>query len=377
MIILNTIAGASAGAGLLWLTVSAVLTVHRIHNGTPGKAPPDAPKVALIRPVSGLEHGLEAALRTSFELSYPSLEIFFCVEDETDPAVPVIRRLIADHPRAAATLLIGRDRIGINPKINNVAKGWQAATADWVVIADGNAVLQADYIEGVLMRWAPGRAVVGTPMLIIDAVNMAAEVEAVLINLAHTRTSLAADTLGFEFVVGKTMLWHRDTMERIGGLAAIGADFGDDVIARKLVGDAGMTARIGRPISQRAGRRSFRQVWYRQLRWLRVSRGATSGAYMLQLLAANILPMFWVGVLAWTGALPWLAVPLFIIAWYTIELWLARAAGLPTSWRTPVALVIRDLFYIPLWIAGLLRRPVEWRGHREDKRSRGGAASAP
>lgn len=379
MVIINSIAAASATAGAVWLVASSLIALGRLRGGPPAGAFADAPRVALVRPVAGLEHGLEPALRTSFALSYPHVATFFCVEDEADPAVPLIRRLIAEHPSAGARLLIGRDRIGINPKINNIAKAWRATDAQWIAIADSNALLPPDFIEGLMARWAPGRAVVSSPTLIVGPEGLPAEIEAAFVNLSHTRVSLAADRLGIAYVLGKAMLWRRDAMDRIGGLPAIASEFGDDIMARKLILAAGMTARLGRPIPQRSGRRSWREVWSRQLRWLRVSRGPTRSIYLLQLLAANILPMFWIAVLAMTGALPWVALPVFILGWYAVECALALSVGWPVSWRMPLALAIRDLIYIPLWIAGLMPRPVAWRGHVEgpEANPRDPAAAGP
>ena len=45
-----------------------------------------------------------------------------------DPTCPLVARLIAEHPAVPARLLIGDERISANPKLNNVLKGWRAAT---------------------------------------------------------------------------------------------------------------------------------------------------------------------------------------------------------------------------------------------------------
>jgi ceramide glucosyltransferase len=108
-------------------TVSIISTIIRCRP-RPVLAPPrDAPPVTIVRPVCGLDNFVEETLRTSFELDYPEYELIFCVASERDPVVPVVRKLIADHPAIAAQLLVGDDRISTNPKLNNCAKGWRAA----------------------------------------------------------------------------------------------------------------------------------------------------------------------------------------------------------------------------------------------------------
>jgi len=62
--------------------------------------PPDAlPPVSVVRPICGLDNFLEETLRTSFELAYPAYELIFCVASARDPAIAVVRELIAAHPR--------------------------------------------------------------------------------------------------------------------------------------------------------------------------------------------------------------------------------------------------------------------------------------
>src|SRR5690349_5673106 len=108
-------------AQLLTVAVVAVRVTRRGRR----KRVAHAPGVALLRPVRGVENFIEEEIETSFGLSYPNLEIIFCVDEEDDPIVPLVRRLIARYPAAGARLLVGRDTVTDNPKLNNLYKGWQ------------------------------------------------------------------------------------------------------------------------------------------------------------------------------------------------------------------------------------------------------------
>src|SRR5262245_63552193 len=89
-------------------------------------------------------HGAQAdTLRSSFDLDYPCYEILFCVAAPNDPVLPLVKGLMAAHPNIAARLLIGDDRVSANPKLNNVVKGWRAASHSWIVIADSNVLMPA------------------------------------------------------------------------------------------------------------------------------------------------------------------------------------------------------------------------------------------
>src|SRR5947209_17509166 len=81
--------------------------------------PNPAPAVSLVRPLCGIEAFSEETLRSTFALNYPDYEIIFCVQRGNDAVVPLVERLIAEHPGAHARLLIGEDPISSNPKLNN------------------------------------------------------------------------------------------------------------------------------------------------------------------------------------------------------------------------------------------------------------------
>ena len=120
------------------------------------RAPLGAPGVSIVRPVCGIESHDEETLRSAFHLDYPNYEIVFCVALANDPAVALVRALIADHPHVPARLLVGNETIGANPKLNNVCKGWRAAAHDWIVMADCNVLMPRDYIQRLLATWRGG-----------------------------------------------------------------------------------------------------------------------------------------------------------------------------------------------------------------------------
>ena len=81
---------------------------------------PKRPPVTILRPARGIENHIEQTLASAYAINYPAYEIVFCVADASDPIVPVIRRLIDQHPDVPSRLLIGDDRISNNPKLNNL-----------------------------------------------------------------------------------------------------------------------------------------------------------------------------------------------------------------------------------------------------------------
>ncbi|MEY4696480.1 MAG: hypothetical protein RIT14_908, partial [Pseudomonadota bacterium] len=125
--------------------LSCLLVGRRLRSVVPQRVT-ETPFISLLRPVCGLDRFDPHTLATSFRLDYPDYEVIFCVACGNDPVVPVVRRLIADHPEVDARLLIGETRISANPKLNNLEKGWKAARGEIVVMADANLLLPHDYL---------------------------------------------------------------------------------------------------------------------------------------------------------------------------------------------------------------------------------------
>ncbi len=87
--------------------MSIVVAIDRCRKRRRPRLPADAPAVSLVRPLCGIDNFLEETLRSSFELDYPRYEIIFCVALAPDPVMPLLRRIMADHPHVAARILVG------------------------------------------------------------------------------------------------------------------------------------------------------------------------------------------------------------------------------------------------------------------------------
>ena len=110
---------AAATAGLAIASASHVasiaLAMRRVARGRrqPGPRPPAG--VSILRPVCGLEYRIEATLASSFQIDHPSYEVIFCVAEADDPVVPIVRRLIREHPEVPARLLVGGEGAARTP----------------------------------------------------------------------------------------------------------------------------------------------------------------------------------------------------------------------------------------------------------------------
>ena len=332
-----------------------------------GTEPHGQPSVTILRPVCGIEHAIERTLGSGFALDYPSYEQIFCVASASDPVIPLIRRLIAANPGVPARLLIGDDRISINPKLNNLVKGWAAARHEWIVMADSNVLMPPDYLDRMLDRWDATTGLVCSPPLGSEPDGYGAEFECAYLNSYQARWQLAADAIGQGFAQGKSMFWRRENLDRHGGIAALAADPAEDAAATKAIRANGQRIRLVRqPFAQPLGPRALRAVWSRQLRWARLRRVTFPAFFCMELVTGGLFPIVLTAMLALNDDIPaWIALAL-PLAWYGAEAALAKCLGWHCSRRSPLAWIARDLSLPALWIAAVCGNGFEWRGNQMD-----------
>ena len=340
---------------------SLVLVMLRGRRDT---APAGTPPVSIIRPVCGIDNYARETLASTFVLDYPEYEVIICAARGDDAAVPLVERLLERHPRIPARLMIGEQRLNDNPKLNNVAKGWHAAAHDWIVIADSNVQMPPDYLQRLLSRFKHDTGLVCSPPLGIAPEGFAADLECAFLNGFQARWQLNADTLGFGFAQGKTMLMRRTDLEAAGGVTALAHELAEDAAATKAFRGLGLRVRLTQmPFGQPLGRRSLRDLWSRQVRWARLRRASFPGCYAAEILTGPLLPLLGLAVLAQAFALPALPVlTLFAAGWYGGEALMTWVVGWPLSWRFLPAASLRDLMLPAVWATGWWRGRFVWRG---------------
>ena len=71
-----------------FLTIVAAVRYKRAH---PAQLRGSVP-ISILKPLAGIDDGLEENLRTFFEQDYPDFEILFAVRNADDPAIAVTER---------------------------------------------------------------------------------------------------------------------------------------------------------------------------------------------------------------------------------------------------------------------------------------------
>lgn len=342
---------------------SVFLVLLRLRRIDRPNVPLTLPGVSILRPLCGIENNLEETLASTFLLDYPNYEIIFCVALPSDAAIAVVERLMARHPNIDAKLVIGDDRICVNPKLNNLKKGWEAARYDWVVMVDSNVLLPHNYVQCFFSHWVDDTGLVSSPAIGIRPKGIWAEVECAFLNTFQARWQLAGDQLGLGYAQGKNMFWRRDVLDKAGGIKAMAAEIAEDVASTKIVRNAGLKVRLVRnPFPQPLGYRSFRVVWNRQSRWARLRRVGLKTLFLPELALGGLFPLLAALLFVLLGGFSLLWVLAFFVAWYGLETVLAKAAGWPISPKAVLAMVLRDVLLPGIWLSAWSNGSFVWHG---------------
>src|ERR1044071_4121040 len=84
------------------LTIVAALRYRTVQPAPARTAPP----ISILKPLSGVDEGLESNLRTFFEQNFGTFEILFAVRSDRDPAVRIVEKLRAEYPAVPSRLIV-------------------------------------------------------------------------------------------------------------------------------------------------------------------------------------------------------------------------------------------------------------------------------
>ncbi|CAA2103082.1 hypothetical protein MBUL_02013 [Methylobacterium bullatum] len=348
--------------------LSIAIAAWRIGRNRGATSFPAAAPISLVRPVCGLEAFSEEMLERGFHLAHPDYELIFCVADGRDPVVPLLHRLMAAHPAVPARLIVGDERISDNPKLNNCVRGWEAARHEWVVLADSNVLMPADYLQRLHASWRPDTGLVCSTPIGARPNGFFAELECAFLNTLQARWQYTGESLGLGFAQGKSMLWHKPFLDGHGGIRALAAEIAEDAAATKLVRAAGKRVHlVASPFDQPLGCRTFREVWSRQVRWARLRRVTFLHFFAPEIGSGAMLP-FAIAALAVPDAPVLIGVVGMAMLWYGAEYALAARAGWHRSPRLLLAFLLRDAILPVMWASAWMQSAIVWRGNAMDIR---------
>jgi ceramide glucosyltransferase len=331
--------------------------------------PPDsrdfAPPISVLKPVRGLDREAYENYASFCRQDYPQYEVLFAVSDADEPAIPVIERVIRDHPGRPVRLLIGAPALGTNSKVNKLCRLAQEARHDLLAISDSDVRVEPDYLRQVAAPFRDPR-VGGVTVLFRGNVSggILSRLDAMGAAEDFSGTLIARRFEGMKFLLGTTMATTRERLGETGGFEALANHHADDFELGSRIAARGYRVELLRqPVWMVFPKQSLGTFLRHEMRWMVGLR--------------NIRPLGHLGMI-FTHGLPWaLAAATLAHSWWLAALILAAYLALRIAmawtihvWGLKDPVVRRSFWLVPLrdaltflvWLASFASNRVQWRG---------------
>ena len=358
--------GALGGIAYYLIAAASARRLRRSRSRAP-QLPDALPGITLLKPLSGLDPNLEDHLAGFFRQDYPSFEIIFAVRHESDPAVAVVRRLTARHPRVPASLIFTGEPPYANAKVYSLEKMAAVARHGILVITDSDASVADDYLKDMARAFAlPGVGAVTNLYRGVSGADLWSRLEALGMSAEFMAGVVVAERLeGMRFTLGPSMAIRADCLRAIGGFAAMADYLADDFVLGQWAAEAGYRVALSpHVINHHATALGFVKNFRHRLRWNRSSRFSRPAGYLGQGFTYG-LP--WAVLLCLLAPAGWSAA--LVIAAGAARCWMAYEVGtrllgdvavLPGLWLLP----LQDALSFGTWVGGFLGREIVWRNER-------------
>jgi ceramide glucosyltransferase len=358
------------GAAPLAYYVTAILAALRFFPRARKCVLPEyAPPVSLLKPVRGVDFGSYENFACFCRQDYPDYEILFAVNEEGDPAVPLIRQLKAEFPSRRIRLLVGAEQVGANRKVNKQIRLTRQAQHEILVLTDGDIRVGPQYLREVVAPFADAKVGAVTSFYRgIAERSIGAELEAIGASSDFFAGVLVAEWKeGMTFALGASIVTTKTWMEKIGGFAAIADQHSDDYELGNRIAKAGGEVLLSREaVWTMYPAQGLRGFWEHQLRWARTVRLCRPWSY-LGLIFTHGLPWSLLAALAAATA-GWMTLAiLYLVAYLVLRLTMAWTVGVwgvgddllrRRLWLIP----LRDAIYLFVWLASFTSKRITWAG---------------
>ena len=346
-------------AGSLVYCVLVIIACWRyLRQGRPQSMAPMG--ISILKPLNGLDEGLEQNLETFFVQDYERFEILFAVRDDADPACAVIERLRARHPNVAARLIVTGEPPYANAKVFSLSHMVEAAEYDLLVMSDSDIRVDRAMLRAVAAEFAdPNVGLATCPYRAIAGSSVWSQLEAVGMNTEFFGGVLTARMLeGMRFAVGPTIVARKQVLRDISAFDIVKDYLAEDFVMGRRAAERDIGVILSSyVVEHRIGSERLGSNFAHRLRWTRSTRRSRPAGYVGQIFTYT-LPLALLLTIAapvwWPLLIP--TVMLRAAAAYAVAGPVLHAG---TQWHL---LIVQDLLSFGFWIAGFFGNTIRWRG---------------
>jgi len=327
-----------------------------------------APPVSILKPLKGLEREAYDNLASFCRLDYPEYELLFAVDDERDPAIPVIERVIHDFPRVPIRLVIGSAIHATNNKVGKLCRLLPEARHELLVMSDGDIRVKPDYLRCVV--WPFRDPSVGAVTCLYRGMtdpNLWSELEDLNLTTDWLASTLVARKLeGVKFALGATIAVTRSRLAEIGGFEALADCAADDYELGRRIAARGYRVELTPcPIQTLCASGTARQFILHHLRWAVVIRHCRPWGYIGELFTKGLPWSLAAAMVAPSrlAAIGYLAIPLAarLAMAFSFGVYGMKDPLLPRRWWL---IPLCDAIEFFIWVLALFSNRISWRESR-------------
>jgi ceramide glucosyltransferase len=353
-------------AGSWVYCVLVILAVHRYLAASRLARHASVEPISILKPLHGLDEGLESNLRTFFEQDYGKFEILFAARSADDACWLVVERLRAEFPLVPVRTFLTGDPPYPNAKVWSLDHMMRAAANDLLVMSDSDIRVDRNLLHTIGAEFLDaGLGVATCPYRAVPGRGIWSTLEAIGMNTEFWGGAFTARLVekGVRFAIGPTLAARRSVIESIGGWERLSQYLAEDFVLGQFAAEAGHGVILsGYVVEHHIGSQPWLENFAHRLRWNRSTRRSRPAGYVGQLFI-NPLPI----ALALTAVLPaaWPA----LAATAFLRAAAARAVSEdvlhdPLCRRHWFLVPIQDLLSFGCWIAGFFGSTILWRGLR-------------
>jgi ceramide glucosyltransferase len=281
--ILGEVCVAGATLGIFYNLVAAILVLRFIKQPTkPDMLRP--PQVSILKPLHGGEPGLYRRLAAFCHQDYPEEVQLVCgTQQSGDHAIHPVRLLQRLNPDAQIDLIVDERSRGSNRKVGNLVNMEVSARHELVVLSDSDIVVDDQFVQRIAAELERSQA--GAVTCVYYGIGLGgvwARLSALNINCQFLPNVIMALTFGAaKPCFGSAIALRKDTLKRIGGLAAFLEELADDYAIGKAVRAAGLEVVIPRwAVGHACFERNLRSFWEHHMRSARTIRSIDPIGYV-------------------------------------------------------------------------------------------------
>ncbi|HWR89674.1 MAG TPA: glycosyltransferase, partial [Dissulfurispiraceae bacterium] len=353
--------------GLQIRAARAVLNEKGAAEANPAGGDGAWPPVSILKPLKGLDDNLFDNLESFCLQDYPEYEVIFSLQDRNDQAHKVAEKVRERHPDKNITIITERSSAGLNPKINNLIPAYRVARYDHVLISDSNVMVGRDYLREIMGRMSDQH--VGLVSNLIKGTG-GRTIGSVLENL-HLNSFIMGSvcfldrSLGMPCVVGKSMLFRKGDLEKIGGLRSFKDVLAEDYLMGKRMHEAGKKVVLsGYMVENVNDYWGFRRFLNRHTRWGKL-RWRIGGIKYVSEILTNAVFLSSMPLILWEASLITCSFAAAVSSLKIMgDLYIGRRMQAGMNSALYLLSPVKDFIIGILWFVPLFSSTVVWRGNK-------------